>query len=718
MADITITDPISGTPGGAPDEKAGLAANGQKIIIGLALMAAVAVCITLVFRFVGQERERDMLAWQTRLGIVAASRAAAVDDWLARQFEEVQALAANPTLAVYLGQIEPGRDAGAAERGYLGNLLKVTAARTGFESRAKGPDVRANVQRIGVGGLMLLDMQGRLIVSTPNPPPNEGALRTFIGALSRGKAPAEPRMMLDIHRGPAGELVAGFAAPIYAVQSDPRPENRIGYVLGIKPLAAELHPLMKQPGAVEQSAEAILIRRAQDVIEYLTPLIDGAEPLARKLAVNTPSLAAAHALAHPGAFAQSRDYRGRDVLMTSVRIADSPWTLLYKVDRAEALGASEARLQRLLAIFLLVIALAAATIVAVWYKGASHRASVAADRFQDLANRFGQQRNFLRLLTDNQPSANAIIDANGVYRFANERAARRAGMSKDDMLGKTVHSVLGADVAKQYEKLNQGAIEHKRPAAALHRFEADGLVSYFQSKHVPMPAAEDLVDTVLLVEDDITDVMKERERRERTLYELVDTLVTVVDRRDPYAAHHSQRVAMVAEAIAEEMDLGEVLVETSEVAGKLLNIGKILVPTELLTKTGRLTEEEIAMVRDSIQTSAELIQRIEFDGPVYETLRQCQERWDGSGTPAGRREGDILVTARVVAVANAFVAMVSPRAHRDGVDLDAATEALLTEVGKAYDRRVVAALINFLENKGGRAQWAKLLAEDETRQDG
>ena len=108
------------------------------------------------------------------------------------------------------------------------------------------------------------------------------------------------------------------------------------------------------------------------------------------------------------------------------------------------------------------------------------------------------------------------------------------------------------------------------------------------------------------------------------------------------------------------------------------------------------------MVRDSIQTSAELIHGIEFDGPVFETLSQCQERWDGKGTPHGLEEGDILITARVVAVANAFVAMTSPRAHRGGADFDSAVETLLAEVGKAYDRRVVAALVNYLDNKGGR----------------
>jgi HD-GYP domain-containing protein (c-di-GMP phosphodiesterase class II) len=108
-----------------------------------------------------------------------------------------------------------------------------------------------------------------------------------------------------------------------------------------------------------------------------------------------------------------------------------------------------------------------------------------------------------------------------------------------------------------------------------------------------------------------------------------------------------------------------------------------------------------------MQTSADLLDGIEFDGPVVETLRQAQARWDGTGTPAVAGDA-ILVTARIVAVANAFVGMVSRRAYREALGIDRAVDALLAQVGKAFDRRVVAALIGYLDNHGGRTQWAGL----------
>jgi HD-GYP domain-containing protein (c-di-GMP phosphodiesterase class II) len=91
---------------------------------------------------------------------------------------------------------------------------------------------------------------------------------------------------------------------------------------------------------------------------------------------------------------------------------------------------------------------------------------------------------------------------------------------------------------------------------------------------------------------------------------------------------------------------------------------------------------------------------------VVETLRQLQERWDGSGTPAGAKGEQILLTARIVAVANAFIAMTSDRAFRRGLDADEAAQRLMAEAGRAFDRRVVAALVNRLDNRGGRAEWS------------
>jgi HD-GYP domain-containing protein (c-di-GMP phosphodiesterase class II) len=269
------------------------------------------------------------------------------------------------------------------------------------------------------------------------------------------------------------------------------------------------------------------------------------------------------------------------------------------------------------------------------------------------------------------------------------------------MQGKPVANVLGPAAAKRVIRLNHQAMDENRNVTEYGPVEIAGKPKMVQSEHIPLKAPAGGISGVLTVEDDITDFVNERERRARTLNQLVKTLVDVVDKRDPFAARHSTRVAHVARAVAKEMNLSDIEIETADIAGNLLNLGKILIPEAVLAKTENLTEDERAMIRNSILTSGELLKGIEFDGPVVETLQQAQANFDGTGNPPLKGD-EIVITARIIAVANAFIGMISDRAFRQALSIDQAIEALMKGVGKAFDRRVVAALINYLDNHGGR----------------
>lgn len=680
-----------------------------KMALTAAALCGIAIfAVVLVLHFAEGERERELRLWQSRLSLVAETRAAEVNTWLADQFGELAQLSENTSLQLYMTELVQG--AGRSDRvtgdlarsGYLANLLTVVAERSGFAGRMTGPDVPANVRRVGVAGIVLVGMNSRPVAASAGAPPIEGRLYEFLSNAPRGQ-----RALLDIHRGASGSPTMGFAAPVFTVHGDGAAARQIGWVLGIKEIADGLFPRLHQPGTVWKSAEAVLVRRTGATIEYLSPMIDGGAPLSRALAADTPGLAASFAIDNIGGFARQRDYRDRDVLVTSRRLALAPWTLAYKIDREEALGASESRVSGLIIRFLLAIAVIAAAFVAVWRHGASRRAAQAAARFEELAHRHEAQGRFLRLVTDCQPSALFIVDPDNRYRFANHAAASSAGIADADMIGKTMASVLGPAAARRYEAANREVLETGRPCSEVYRGAGtgDGEERIVRAEHVPVRDAVDLASGVMVVEHDVTAAIRERERRARTLNQLVQTLLTVVDRRDPYAANHSTRVAIVARAIAEEMDADEETAETAAIAGSMMNIGKILVPTDILTRDGELGDDEIRHIRDSIQASADLLGEVEFDGPVVETLRQFQERWDGGGTPGGLAGDAILLSARIVAVANAFIAMISPRAYRAGASFDEVVERLIAESGKSYDRRVVTALVNRLDNRGARTEW-------------
>ena len=673
------------------------------------LLIGVGVGVFFVLRFGAAEAERDMRSWQDRLNIVIESRLEAVDGWVETQYATLEDLAANTSVKLYMTQLalaggqSENMDDEPAERSYLRNLLVATADQAGFTGPVSGPEIDANVAREGSAGIAILDATGRILVTTPGMPVIESKLSELLRTTKKGA-----RGMIDAYFGATGAATAGFMAPVFALQSDGGEDAVIGYVIGIKLIEAELFPRLKQPGTTELTAETLLVRGEDQVVRFISPTSGSARALERTLALDTPELAEAHAITAPGGFSIKRDYRDIEVLMTSRRVEGAPWFLVYKIDRDEALSESDTRRQRLLIAFFLIIGVVSAALIAVWFHASSRRAGETAARFRALAQRHERQQRFLTLVTDSQPNDIAIVDEKGVLRYGNRTLADAVSLEPPELIGKALAALFGPIAARRIEAHNRKAVESGTQVTDIHRVEGDGQTRVVQSVHIPLSEAFGMPRSVLLVNEDITEAVIEREKRARALRDLIGTLLGVVDRRDPYSANHSIYVAEVAKAIAEESGLDATLIETVEIAGSLMNLGKIFVPAELLTANRALTAEERKLIHTSVLTSADLLASVSFEGPVEETLRQMLENIDGTGEPKGLKGDDILKTARICAVANAFVSLVSDRAYRPRLAIDAAIDVLLGEVGKRYDRGVVAALINRIENHGGRARWSSL----------
>ena len=413
----------------------------------------------------------------------------------------------------------------------------------------------------------------------------------------------------------------------------------------------------------------------------------------------------------PGGFATRRDYQGTDVLVTGRGLAVAPWFLVRTVTAVEALSAIDSRARTLLIVFLGLIAGIAVALVAVWRHGTSLRAAEAAERHRLAAEQFANVTRFLRVVTDALPNPMMAVDGDGRYMFSNMAAAEEAGLHPRDMIGKDLASVMGPVRARLFQRINNRVMADQEPATEYHAFSDDGAEGAegseiaVKSDHLPIAATSRRPAGVLMRLEDITEITEQRRRGERIMRQLVQTLLGVVDRRDPYSANHSARLAEVAKAIAREMGLDDLECATVETAGNLINLGKILIPIELLTKTEDLTDEERDSLQNSVVVSADLLEGVEFDGPVVATIRQMQEHWDGTGPEAVAGEA-IEGGARIVAVANAFVGMVSARAWRRAMPFDQACKVLSDQAGTVFDRRPVSALINFIDNRGGRDRWA------------
>lgn len=181
---------------------------------------------------------------------------------------------------------------------------------------------------------------------------------------------------------------------------------------------------------------------------------------------------------------------------------------------------------------------------------------------------------------------------------------------------------------------------------------------------------------------------------EASLRATVEVATSLSEMRDPYTAGHQRRVGDIAAAIGEELGLDADCLEGLRVAGRLHDIGKIAIPAEILTRPGRLSNEERALIQIHPQAGYDVLVDVPFPWPVALVALQHHERIDGSGYPNGLRGEEIIVEARIVAVADVLEAMSSHRPYRESLGVESALVELEAGAGTRYDAAVVAACVN------------------------
>ena len=184
-----------------------------------------------------------------------------------------------------------------------------------------------------------------------------------------------------------------------------------------------------------------------------------------------------------------------------------------------------------------------------------------------------------------------------------------------------------------------------------------------------------------------------------TLEGTIQTLVSAIEMGDPYTAGHQRRVAQVACAIAGEMGLPGEQVEGIRMAGLIHDIGKITVPAQILNRPGRLSDLENSFIKTHPQVGYDILKTIEFPWPVARIVLQHHERMNGSGYPEGLSGDEILIEARIIAVADVVEAMSSHRPYRPALGVDKALEEISQNKGLLYDPESVDACLKLLLEK-------------------
>lgn len=290
------------------------------------------------------------------------------------------------------------------------------------------------------------------------------------------------------------------------------------------------------------------------------------------------------------------------------------------------------------------------------------------------------------VLTDSSPIGIAILTG-GKETYRNPRMDRI-------LLGKSFEDVLKGEERERFTVFCKRAENNREPLSNLFRVEVNG-----STKWLEMVACQIDVEKepgIIVMTQDSTEsirttseLVKTQQKLQEAFVNALNLISSLVERRDPFTYGHQRRVTSLAVKIAESMELKKSDIDTVKYASLVHDLGKVVVPTEILSKPGKLDETEMALIREHAKQGYEMISELKIDLPIAEAVYQHHERLDGSGYPRGLKGEEISIHARIIGVADVVEAMSSHRPYRAALGVRAALDEIESGSGRIYDREVV-----------------------------
>jgi len=284
---------------------------------------------------------------------------------------------------------------------------------------------------------------------------------------------------------------------------------------------------------------------------------------------------------------------------------------------------------------------------------------------------------------------------------ANDSALSFYGWDRETLLSKRIEDVNLNPLEELKKEMKRAYSSEKIKFNFQHRL-ADGSIKDVEvfSKKIELNGR----DLMLSIVHDVTEQKRAERELQRTSDEMkkitlsvISALEATMNLRDPYTAGHQIRVTELATAIAERLSLEEDRKNALCFASMIHDVGKIKIPAEILNKPGQLNRLEFEMIKEHPLIGRNLFTKVDFKVPISEIVYQHHERLDGSGYPLGIKGDEILLEARILAVADVVEAMSSHRPYRHSLGTEAALEEINRNRDILYDSNVVSACTKVFE---------------------
>ena len=317
-----------------------------------------------------------------------------------------------------------------------------------------------------------------------------------------------------------------------------------------------------------------------------------------------------------------------------------------------------------------------------------------AQLLQDTA---GLAREWFLALVEHSSDLMVVINHDGALVYTNPAASMMFGVAEGEAIGRSAYDFIHSDdvariLAIHAEMLEMPGVSKTETFRVVARDNEVRVLEAVATNCLQIPA----VAGIVINGRDVTERNSYMTRFEASLDAFVVAIGNAVELRDPYTAGHQRNVAEIAGSIARELHLPDAEVKGIEVAATLHDVGKIAVPSEILTRPGRLSPPEFEIVKTHAEAGSHIVADIPFPWPVATMILQHHERLDGSGYPNGIAVPDILLGSRILAVADVISSMSEHRPYRPALGLSSALIELETNRGRLFDAAVVDAALRLV----------------------
>ena len=333
--------------------------------------------------------------------------------------------------------------------------------------------------------------------------------------------------------------------------------------------------------------------------------------------------------------------------------------------------------------------------------------------FKDITERKQAEENVknakdeLQMIMDSVPALIIYKDTEGRIIRVNNTLADSLEMPVKDIIGKTAEGLFSKEQAENMRKDDKEVIISGKPKRdIIQPYDTPEGTRWAITDKMPYKDKEGKVTGVIAFAKDVTVQRKSEEELQQTYQRLkktmdaaIDTMSNIIEAKDPYTSGHQHRVCQLAVPLARELGLAEDKIEGIRIASLIHDIGKIGLPTEILSKPTKLTDMEFSLIKGHSQIGYDILKSIDFSYPIARIVLQHHERLDGSGYPNNLKGDEIILEAKIIGVADVVEAMSSHRPYRPALGIDAALEEISQNRGILYDPEVVDVCLKLFKEK-------------------